>query len=212
MSSLKTVNSTGISASVISPDNETEPDIIHHSVNVGIPLDPERGNRNIKDQHRVLTCVEVPLDDLRKLLSRYGLKVIKVSDNDRLPGSYWGDPEAGLIGNSLYVRPATPVQSALHEACHYICMDASRRAQLHTDAGGGYDEENSVCYLQIILAQFLPGMGRSRMLRDMDRWGYSFRLGSASAWFEQDADDARHWLLHHNLINLNDQPTWRVRL
>ena len=32
---------------------------------------------------------------------------------------------------------------------------------------------------------------RARMWRDMDDWGYSFRLGSAQQWFEQDADDAR---------------------
>jgi hypothetical protein len=163
------------------------------------------------EQPCVLTCAGLPLDDLRTLLRRYELDVVEVTASADLPGSFWGDPEAGLIGTTLYVRPITPVQSALHEACHYICMDAQRRGQLHTDAGGGYDEENAVCYLQILLAQFLPGMGKSQMLQDMDGWGYSFRLGSARAWFEQDADDARQWLLHHRLIDLNDQPTWRVR-
>ena len=26
-------------------------------------------------------------------------------------------------------------------------------------------------------------------------WGYSFRLGSAAAWFAEDAEDARDWLI-----------------
>ncbi len=29
------------------------------------------------------------------------------------------------------------------------------------------------------------------MCRDMDEWGYSFRLGSAANWFAEDAEDAR---------------------
>ena len=87
-------------------------------------------------------------------------------------------------------RPDTPVHSALHEACHWICMPPARRARLHTDAGGDSDEENAVNYLSILLGQTLPGFGRDRMLADMDAWGYSFRLGSARAWFEGDAEDA----------------------
>jgi hypothetical protein len=49
------------------------------------------------------------------------------------------------------------------------------------------------------------------MMQDMDSWGYSFRLGSARAWFEQDADDARQWLQRHQLIDAQQQPTWRLR-
>jgi len=133
-------------------------------------------------------------------------------DNDaELAGSFWGDPEAGLLDNQLYVKPITPVQSALHEACHYICMDQQRRKNLNTDAGGGYDEENGVCYLQIILAGTIPECGQARMMKDMDSWGYSFRLGSAKAWFEQDADDARQWLEKHQLIDSQQRPTWKLR-
>lgn len=160
----------------------------------------------------VLLCRDLPAGALTTLLAPWDLDVITVPDAAPLPGSFWGDPEAGLIGNRLYVRPVTPVQSALHEACHYICMDAERRANLHTDAGGGYDEENGVCYLQILLADSLPGMGRERMLTDMDRWGYSFRLGSARAWFERDAEDARQWLRNHGLIDEHDAPTGRLRV
>ena len=57
----------------------------------------------------VITCAELPAKALQQLLRAYDLEVIEVSETDTLPGSFWGDPEAGLIGNRLYVRPATPV-------------------------------------------------------------------------------------------------------
>jgi hypothetical protein len=45
----------------------------------------------------------------------------------------------------------------------------------------------------------------------MDSWGYSFRLGSAHAWFAADAEDARQWLLAHGIIEPTGQLTWRLR-
>lgn len=159
----------------------------------------------------VMTCSEVGISALRQLLQPYRLELIVVPDAEPLPGSFWGDPEAGLIGQQLFIRPHTPVQSAMHEACHYICMDQQRRSRLHTDAGGGYDEENGVCYLQILLADQLPSMGRQRMMQDMDRWGYSFRLGSALRWFEEDAEDARNWLLQYGLITEDGLPNRQLR-
>jgi hypothetical protein len=45
----------------------------------------------------------------------------------------------------------------------------------------------------------------------MDAWGYTFRLGSAHAWFEQDAADARDWLADRGLIDQDARPTWRKR-
>jgi hypothetical protein len=90
-------------------------------------------------------------------------------------------------------------------------MDEQRRLNLHTDAGGEIAEENAVCYLQALLADQLPGYSRAQLFADMDAWGYSFRLGSAAAWFERDADDARAWLLSHHLIDINKQPTGNCR-
>lgn len=139
-------------------------------------------------------------DALQALLHPCGLDIVHVHHDESIPGSYWGDAEAGLIGNRLYLRDDTPLHSALHEACHYLCMDDARRAQLHTDAAGDYDEENAVCYLQIVLADRISGYSRQQMFADMDAWGYSFRLGSAQAWFEHDADDAQLWLLRRGLI------------
>jgi len=159
----------------------------------------------------ILLCSEINLQNLRSLLTRYGMTLQTVDDHEDIPGSFWQPPEAGLISNTLYIRNDTPVHSALHETCHYICMDKTRRDNLDTDAGGGYEEEDGVCYLQILLSDFIPEMKRARMLRDMDTWGYSFRLGSAKAWFEKDAEDAQLWLQNNKIITPDNRPTWNIR-
>ncbi len=159
----------------------------------------------------VLLCSDINLQNLHTLLNRYDLQIKTINDGADIPGSFWQPPEAGLVGDMLYIRNDTPVHSALHEACHYICMDQQRRNKLHTDAGGTAIEENGVCYLQILLSDFIPEMKQARMLSDMDAWGYSFRLGSAQAWFEQDAEDAFEWLLINKVIDSNCKPVWKVR-
>ena len=151
-----------------------------------------------------------PDASLAALARRYGLELAFCAPGDALPGSYWGESEAGLRGNTLYVRPDTPVHSLLHELSHFVCMSAERRDSLDRDAGGDDEEECGVCYLQILLADELPMLGRERMLRDMDAWGYSFRLGSARRWFEEDAADARRWLLGRRLIDARDRVTFRL--
>jgi hypothetical protein len=149
--------------------------------------------------------------DLEMLLDRYGLELTLVAPEEVIPGSFWGEREAGLIGSKIYVRLDTPVHSVLHEAAHFICMTVERRAGLDTNAGGDDAEENAVCYLQILLAAVLPNVGRERMCRDMDAWGYTFRLGSAAAWFAEDADDARQWLIRHRLIDHASRVTYACR-
>ena len=148
---------------------------------------------------------------LSSLLDRFGIELRIHPPGEPIPGSYWGDDEAGLIGNGLYAREDTPLHSILHEASHYICVDPRRRADLKRDAGSDDAEENAVCYLQILLADELPGLRRDRMFRDMDRWGYSFRLGSTRAWFEQDAAEALEWLTRRGLV-VNHRPSFVVRL
>ena len=159
----------------------------------------------------VLRLADVKSTSVTSILSAYGLALKTVATDSEIPGSFWGDEEAGLIGGDLLVRADTPLHSILHEACHYVCLDESRRTGLHTDAGGDYDEENAVCYLQILLADHIEQFGRQRMLEDMDRWGYTFRLGSAQAWFERDAEDALAWLLQRNLVDEQQQPCWTLR-
>ena len=157
------------------------------------------------------TLTDINNQDLTRLLSQYGIEVCFLNLGEEIPGSYWGAPEAGIIKNKLYVRPDTPVHSALHESCHYVCMDDQRREALHTDTGGDYDEENAVCYLQILLAEHIPGTNQFSLCDDMDEWGYTFRLGSAKNWFTQDADDAFHWLQQADIVNSQKQTTWKIR-
>ncbi len=145
------------------------------------------------------------------LLNQYGLELCLVAPEQLIPGSFWGEREAGLIGSKIYARLDTPLHSVLHEAAHFVCMTPERRAGLDTDAGGDDREENAVCYLQIVLADSLPNAGRARMCRDMDEWGYSFRLGSAATWFAEDAEDARQWLIEHGLIDRDGRHTYACR-
>jgi len=148
----------------------------------------------------VLLLSDLGFDAPRALLARFGLALSEVPADQPIPGSYWGDSEAGVIGSCVYARPDTPVHSLLHEACHLLVLPPTRRAQVHTDASDSIEEEDATCYLQIVLADALPGVGRARMQADMDAWGYSFRLGSARAWFERDADEARQLLIARGLI------------
>ena len=152
----------------------------------------------------VQRIADINLEALRALLGAYGLTIELLDDNADIPGSYWGAPEAGLIGNCLYLRPDTPVHSALHEGGHWICMDDARRHSVHTDAKGTVLEECAVNYLQILLAEALADVGRERMLNDMTTWGYSYREGSVREWLNGDAEDARQWLIAHELLDAHD--------
>jgi hypothetical protein len=145
------------------------------------------------------------------LLARYGLTLGLIAPDEVIAGSYWGDSEAGLRGDRLYARLDTPVHSVLHETSHFICMTPERRAGLDRDAGGDDQEESAVCYLQVLLAGELRGVGTERAFIDMDAWGYSFRLGSARAWFEGDAEDAREWLRRHGITDGADRLTGASR-
>ena len=143
---------------------------------------------------QVLTLGEIDPAEAAALLARHGLRLEWIDDGTPIPGSYWGEREAGLIGTTVYARRDTPVHSLLHEACHLIVIPPELRARIHTDASDSQFEEDATCYLQLLLADALSGFGMERAFADMDAWGYSFRLGSAKAWFERDAEDAAAFL------------------
>jgi hypothetical protein len=148
---------------------------------------------------------------LQLLLDRYGLVLQLIAPEEVIPVSYWGEREAGLMGSKIFARLDTPLHSVLHESAHFICMTPERRAGLDTDAGGDDAEESAVCCLQIILAQGLPNVGAERICRDMDEWGYTFRLGSAGRWYAQDAEDSREWLVRHGVLDAQHRPTFACR-
>ena len=149
----------------------------------------------------MLTLADIGFEGPAALLARYGLQLTRVADGEAIPGSYWGDCEAGLIGTSVHARADTPVHSLLHEAAHLIVLPPERRAAVHTDATDSVEEEDAVCVLQALLGDALPGVGRDRILADMDAWGYTFRLGTAKAYVEQDADTAWQWLATRGLVD-----------
>ena len=149
----------------------------------------------------VLMLRDIDVDSVIALLARYALQLQLVGDGIAIPGSYWGESEAGLIGHAVFARRDTPVHSLLHEAAHLIVLDPARRAGVHTDATDSIEEENAVCVLQSLLGDALPGIGGQRVLADMDAWGYTFRLGSASAYVREDADDAWQWLQARGLVD-----------
>jgi hypothetical protein len=163
----------------------------------------------MKDSVRLVR--DLPLASLTSLLGRYGLTLCVQEEGAAIKGSFWGDSEAGIVGRRVFVRPDTPIHSLLHETCHVICMTNERRERLDRDAGGSDLEEAAVCYLQIVLADQLDAAGSNGLMRDMDTWGYSFRLGSTRRWFEEDAEDASDWLLQHDLLSNDGLPTFTLR-
>jgi hypothetical protein len=159
----------------------------------------------------VLRVADLPVDRLRALLGRFGLTLLVQSPGEAITGSFWGDSEAGIVGSAVYVRTDTPIHSLLHETCHVICMSPERRERLQKDAGGDDLEEAAVCYLQVLLADEIDGVGSERLMRDMDSWGYSFRLGSTLRWFADDAEDALQWLQVNGLVGSRGEPEFRLR-
>jgi len=147
----------------------------------------------------VLTVADLGFDALTALLAGDGLRLVLHPDAAAIPGSFWGEPEAGIIGDTLHARTDTPIHSLLHEAAHVLVARAAGRRNLHTNASDSTIEEDASLYLQLLMAGQWPGVGHVRIAQDMDAWGYTFRLGSAAAWFADDADDARAWLTQHGL-------------
>lgn len=154
----------------------------------------------------ILRFADIDRSFVETLLAHYGLSLTLVADGAAIPGSFWGDDEAGIIGHTVYARGDTPIHSVLHEAGHLIVLPPERRSEVHTDATDSIEEEDAVCYLQIVLGDALPGVGRKRIMQDMDAWGYTFRLGSARTWFEQDAENAKTWLIKHELLTEAGEP------
>lgn len=150
----------------------------------------------------VVRIRDISIEQARQLLGCFSLQLIEIADGILIPGSYWGECEAGIIGSTVYVRQDTPIHSLLHEACHIIVLPEQQRANVHTDATDSIAEEDATCYLQLMLADYIQGFGFERACQDMDTWGYTFRLGSAIAWFENDAEDAYAFLIARQILPL----------
>src|SRR5581483_8554475 len=106
----------------------------------------------------ILRLADIDQHAVETLLAHYGLSLARVAAGEAIPGSFWGDEEAGIIGHTVYARGDTPIHSVLHEAGHLIVLPPERRAEVHTDATDSIEEEDAVCYLQIVLGDALPGV------------------------------------------------------
>ena len=93
----------------------------------------------------VLRLTDIGFDPPAALLARHGLELVTVADGVPIPGSYWGDDEAGVIGHRVHARADTPVHSLLHESCHLLVLSPDRRATVHTDATDSIEEEDATC-------------------------------------------------------------------
>src|SRR5690625_7793131 len=69
-------------------------------------------------EQSVLRLDELPPGAAEKLLQRYGLNLQAVAEGQPIPGTFWGEPEAGIIANRQHARPDTPVKYRHHEASH----------------------------------------------------------------------------------------------
>ncbi len=112
----------------------------------------------------MLLISDLTFDSVDELLGKYGLSNELIPDEQTINGSYWGEPGAGIMADRVFVRGDTPVHSPLHETCHIVCMTPQRRQVLQRDAGSNDLEECAVCYLQIVLADELPGAGKERLM------------------------------------------------
>ena len=150
----------------------------------------------------MLTIEDVGDASCRRLLMSFGLRLATMIRGKGIPFSYWGEPEAGLAGDCVFVRGDTPIHSLLHETAHAICARAQGRSPPWGDAGSDDLEECAVCYLQVLLGDQLGlPVSRARLFQDMDAWGYSFRQGSSKRWFEGDGVDGLKWLHEHGVVD-----------
>lgn len=173
-------------------------------------MSARRSNRSLQPSE-ILCLGGIDAAPLRALFDRFGVNLHRVAHDQSIAGSYWGEPEAGIVGRTVHARGDTPVHSVLHELCHIVCMTEERRSTLMRDAGAGDEEECAVCLLQLLLADCLPDVGRERLMRDMDAWGYSFRLGSTNRWFTEDTHDTRRWLFDKDLVAQDGTCLFRLR-
>ena len=139
-----------------------------------------------------LTCCclrDIGFDDVAALLARYGLAARARRRRRADPRQLLGRTRSRPDRPRVHARDDTPVHSLLHEAAHLIVLppERARRAYRRHRFGRGRRRRLRAA----VAARRRPARRRPRaLMADMDAWGYTFRLGSARAYFERDAEDA----------------------
>ena len=99
----------------------------------------------------VLRLRDVAGCDVVALLARYGLRFERVADGAPIPGSFWGESEAGLISSTVFARDDTPLHSLLHEACHLIVIPPEMSWRGDRKASGLVFDENVKCCMPLLV-------------------------------------------------------------
>ena len=68
----------------------------------------------------VLTCTDIDADAIKRLLDRFGIAAQWVAVGTAITGSFWGEPEAGIVG-----------AAGIREARHPGTLAAARALSRH---------------------------------------------------------------------------------
>lgn len=117
-----------------------------------------------------------------------------VVDGELIFGSFWGDEEVGIIGIIVYVCGDMLVYLLLYEVCYLIVLLLECCVVVYIDVIDLIEEEDVICYLQIVLVDVFLGVGCDWLMVDMDVWGYLFWFGLICVWFEQDVENVCQFL------------------
>ena len=52
----------------------------------------------------VVVLADLDRREVIALLASYGARLVELAPHEAIPGSYWGESEAGLIGDAVYAR------------------------------------------------------------------------------------------------------------
>ena len=61
--------------------------------------------QSVTSRPAVMTLQQLGLTGPAVLLRNYGMECRQVEDAETIPGSFWGEPEAGLVGNRAWYGP-----------------------------------------------------------------------------------------------------------
>jgi len=142
-------------------------------------------------------------------LDRYGLSLHLVAPDEVIPARI-GASARRADGIQIFARLDTAGAFGAARGRPFYLHDAGTARRLGYRCRRRSCGRECVCYLQIILAQSLPNVGRERMCRDMDEWAIRSGWEAPRSGSIQDAEDARDWLMRHGVLDSQSRPTYAV--
>ncbi len=143
----------------------------------------------------------------------YGARLERVPAGAAIPGSYWGDTEAGLdrqhrVRARRHARAFVPARAlSLHLHGRRAPCRARDRRRRHATTRSAASATCRCCSPSGSTAS-----AQRAACATWTRGATRFREGSARAWFDGDGAHARAWLLDHGLVDSAGQPTLRLRV